>query len=236
MKLKNWWVNYMLKNIKQGLVVSCQALETEPLHSSFIMSKMALAAKEGGAAGIRANSKEDIMAIKKEVSLPVVGIVKRNYEDSEVFITATKKEIEELVQSGCEMIAMDATLRKRPGGVSLKELVAFAREKNPTVQLMADISSIEDAKMAEKLGFDCISSTLYGYTKETNGRKLYENDFTFLKDVLKEVNVPVIAEGNIMSPEMLKRAFEIGVYSVVVGGAITRPQQITARFAGYIPK
>ncbi|MFZ7946225.1 MULTISPECIES: N-acetylmannosamine-6-phosphate 2-epimerase [Bacillaceae] len=226
----------MLERIKHGLVVSCQALDQEPLHSSYIMSKMALAAKEGGAVGIRANSKEDIIAIKQEVTLPVIGIVKRDYEDSEVFITATKKEIEELIESGCEMIAMDATLRSRPNGLSLEELVSFAREKNPAVQLMADTSSVEEAIHAEKLGFDCVGTTLYGYTNESNGSKLYENDFAFLKNVVKAVSIPVIAEGNIMTPEMMKRAFEIGVYSVVVGGAITRPQQITARFAAQIPK
>src|SRR6185312_3789538 len=112
----------MRGKIKHGLVASCQALENEPLHSSFIMSKMALAAHLGGAAGIRANSKQDILAIKEEVTLPVVGIVKRDYPDSDIFITATKKEVEELIESGCEMIAMDATLRQRPYGETLKSL------------------------------------------------------------------------------------------------------------------
>src|SRR5689334_12542433 len=100
----------MLNEIKGRLVVSCQALDDEPLHSSFIMGKMALAAKEGGASGIRANTKEDIIAIKEEVTLPVIGIVKRDYEDSEIYITATKAEIDELIESGCEMIALDATM------------------------------------------------------------------------------------------------------------------------------
>lgn len=226
----------MLEKIKHRLVVSCQALDNEPLHSSFIMGKMALAAKEGGASGIRANSKEDIMAIKKEVTLPVIGIVKRDYDDSEVFITATKREIDELLESGCEMIALDATMRNRPGGVTIEELVSYARSKNPAVQLMADISTVEDAIQAEKLGFDCVSTTLYGYTNETNGHKLYDEDFAFLKSIVNEVSIPVIAEGNIMTPEMLKRAFELGVFSVVVGGAITRPQQITARFAEQLPR
>jgi N-acylglucosamine-6-phosphate 2-epimerase len=226
----------MLKQIKDRLVVSCQALDNEPLHSSYIMSKMALAAKEGGASGIRANSKADIIAIKEEVSLPVIGIVKRNYEDSEVFITATKKEMDELLESGCEMIALDATMRKRPGNLSLEELVSYIREKDPTIQLMADISSSEEAKKAEKLGFDCVGTTLYGYTNETRNSKLYDNDFSFLKNVCKAVSIPVIAEGNIMSPEMLKRAFEIGVHAVVVGGAITRPQQITAKFVEQISR
>ena len=234
MKWKKWKVNKMLNEIKGRLVVSCQALDEEPLHSSYIMGKMSLAAKEGGASGIRANSKEDIIAIKDEVSLPVIGIVKRNYEDSEIYITATKREIDELIESCCEMIALDATMRIRPGNLSLSELVSYAREKSPTVELMADIASIEDAINAEKLGFDCVGTTLLGYTKETNGRKPYDNDFAFLKDVLKEVSIPVIAEGNINTPKMLKRVLEIGAHAAVVGGAITRPQQITAQFVAEI--
>lgn len=222
-------------HLPKDLIVSCQALENEPLHSSFIMGKMALAAYQGGAKGIRANSKEDIIEIKKEVSLPVIGIVKRDYAGSDVFITATTKEIDELIDSGCEVIAMDATTNKRPKE-SLAELVAYARAQAPHIELMADCSSLEDARIADELGFDYIGTTLHGYTAETKGKRLYDHDFSFLKDVVATVKQPVIAEGNIMSPEMLARAFDIGVYSVVVGGAITRPQQITERFANEIKK
>lgn len=220
----------MLNLIKGGLVVSCQALEHEPLHSSFIMARMALAAKEGGAAGIRANSMQDIIAIKQEISLPVIGIVKRDYEGSEVFITATKKEIDELLESGCEMIAMDATMRNRPHGETLLELVNYCRGKNPSVQIMADVSTLSEALFAQQLGFDCVSTTLYGYTRDTSLYKLYHNDFAFLKLLLKELQIPVIAEGNVLTPEMFKRCLELGAASVVVGGAITRPKDITARF------
>lgn len=220
----------MLERIKKKLVVSCQALENEPLHSPFIMSKMALAAVEGGASGIRANSKEDVIAIKKEVSVPVVGLVKRNYKDSDVYITATKREIDELLESGCEMIAMDATLRKRPMNETIPGLIAYIKEKNPAVLLMADIAAVEDAIEAEQAGFDCVSTTLYGYTNETKECKLYDNDFDFLRKVMDAVSIPVIAEGNIYTPEMARRAMEMGAYSVIVGGAITRPQQITSRF------
>ena len=220
----------MLNEVKDRLIVSCQALPNEPLHSSFIMSKMALAAKQGGAKGIRANSKEDIIAIKKEVDLPVIGIVKRDYDNSSVFITATFKEIDELLDSGCEMIAMDATHRERPENIPLSDLVNYVREKNPTIQLMADIATLEDAIQSEKLGFDCISTTLHGYTEETQGRKLYDHDFEFLKNVLEHVKVPVIAEGNVMTPEMYKRCMDLGAYSCVVGGAITRPRDITQLF------
>lgn len=220
----------MLETVKGALIVSCQALPDEPLHSSFIMSKMALAAKEGGAAGIRANTKEDILKIKEEVDLPVVGIVKRDYEGSPIYITATYQEIDELIESKCEMIAMDATSLQRPDGITVEQLVDYAKEKAPQVELMADIATLEDAKQAEKLGFDCISTTLHGYTEETATKKLYDNDFAFLKEVLKAVSIPVIAEGNVQTPEMLKRCIELGAYSAVVGGSITRPKDITSRF------
>lgn len=215
--------------LPQGLIVSCQALPDEPLHSSFIMSKMALAAKEGGAVGIRANTKEDILAIKNEVDLPIIGIVKRDYEGSNVFITATQKEVDELLESGCEVIAMDATLRKRPKE-DLETLVKYVRERAPHIELMADIATLSEAKNAETLGFDYIGTTLHGYTEETQGQVLYANDFQFLDDVLTHVNQKVIAEGNVMTPEMLKTVTDKGVHASVVGGAITRPRDITRRF------
>ncbi|MCS4486553.1 N-acetylmannosamine-6-phosphate 2-epimerase [Staphylococcus americanisciuri] len=219
--------------LPQGLIVSCQALEDEPLHSSFIMSKMALAAKEGGAVGIRANTKEDIIAIKQEVDLPVIGIVKRDYDHSSVFITATKKEVDELLESGCEVIALDATLRQRPAE-SLEDLVQYIRSQAPEVEIMADIATLEEAKNADRLGFDYIGTTLHGYTEDTQGKVLYADDFAFLTAVLENVNQKVIAEGNVITPEMLKVVFDKGVYASVVGGAITRPRDITKRFVSMI--
>lgn len=216
--------------LPNDLIVSCQALEDEPLHSSFIMGKMALAAYQGGAKGIRANSKEDIQTIKQEVNLPVIGIVKRDYTDSDVYITATTKEINELIESSCEVIAMDATSSERPKE-SLSDLVRYAREQAPNVELMADISTVDEAIHADKLGFDYVGTTLHGYTTATKGGKVFKDDFKFLKDIVAAVRAPVIAEGNIQTPDMLARAFEIGVHAVVVGGAITRPKQITERFA-----
>lgn len=104
-----------VEQLKGKLIVSCQALPHEPLHSSFIMGRMALAAKEGGAFGIRANTKEDIREIQSQVDLPVIGIVKRDYEDSKVYITPTMKEIDELMEVKPEIIALDATGALRPG-------------------------------------------------------------------------------------------------------------------------
>ncbi|HDB8419648.1 TPA: N-acetylmannosamine-6-phosphate 2-epimerase [Staphylococcus aureus] len=215
--------------LPHGLIVSCQALPDEPLHSSFIMSKIALAAYEGGAVGIRANTKEDILVIKEAVDLPVIGIVKRDYEHSDVFITATSKEVDELIESRCEVIALDATLQQRPKE-TLDELVSYIRTHAPNVEIMADIATVEEAKNAARLGFDYIGTTLHGYTSYTQGQLLYQNDFQFLKDVLQSVDAKVIAEGNVITPDMYKRVMDLGVHCSVVGGAITRPKEITKRF------
>lgn len=215
--------------LPQGLIVSCQALPDEPLHSSFIMSKMALAAYQGGAVGIRANTKEDIQAIQQEVNLPIIGIVKRDYEGSKVFITATSQEVDELIESGCEVIALDATTQTRPKE-SLSVLVAYIREHAPNVEIMADISTLEEAKQADELGFDYVGTTLRGYTDYTKGHILYEDNFQFLKDVLEAVDAKVIAEGNVITPEMFETVSNLGVHCTVVGGAITRPKEITQRF------
>lgn len=223
-----------MKEIKKGLVVSCQALEHEPLHSSYIMSRMAVAAKEGGAIGIRANTVQDIRAIKDAVNLPVIGIIKKDYEGSDVYITPTYSEVKELAEIGVEIIAMDGTLHKRPNSESLEEIVKEIKKNYPNIKLMADIATVEEAKVCEKIGFDFIGTTLHGYTKETLGWDISKNDFEYLKELLKIIKLPIIAEGKIDTPEKAKRVLDLGCYSVVVGGAITRPQEITKKFTNKI--
>lgn len=218
------------EKLKGNLIVSCQALEDEPLHSSFIMGRMAVAAKQGGASGIRANSVEDIKEIKKLVDLPIIGIIKRDYSDSDVFITATMKEIDELMAVKPEIIALDATSSIRPNGETLDDFYQAIREKYPKVSLMADCSTFEEIMKADTLGFDFIGTTLVGYTKQSKGNKIEANDFSLMQKAVKNVDHPIIAEGNINTPEKVKRVLEIGVYSVVVGSAITRPQLITETF------
>ena len=220
----------MLEDIKNHLIVSCQALEYEPLHSSFIMSKMALAAYQGGAKGIRANTIEDIQAIKKEVDLPIIGIIKQEYEGSVVFITPTIKEVDALVKEGVDIIAMDATIRERPHHIYLDDFFKEIRKKYPNQKFMADCSTIEEAIHADELGFDFIGTTMVGYTKESKGLKIEENDFEIIRTIIQKVKHPVIAEGNIDTPQKAKRVLELGCYSVVVGSIITRPQLITKIF------
>lgn len=222
----------ILKKIKGGLIVSCQALETEPLYDSFIMSKMAWAAYLGGAVGIRANTVADIKAIKEKVDLPVIGIIKQVYDDSDVYITPTMKEIDALVNIGCEIIAVDATNRPRPNGVTLEKFFKAVRNKYPNQLFMADTSCFDEGKRAEELGFDLIGTTMAGYTPYTEGVAL--PDFKLMKRYVAELNKPIIAEGGIWTPDELKKAIDIGVHSAVIGTAITRPMDITKRFVNAI--
>lgn len=224
-------MNEKVESLKGNLIVSCQALPHEPLHSSFIMGRMALAAKEGGAFGIRANTKEDIKEIQSQVDLPVIGIVKRDYEDSDVYITPTMKEIDELMEVQPEIIAMDATISKRPGHVSLDEFFCEVKKKYPNQLFMADCSTVEEAIHADELGFDFIGTTMVGYTKQSKGDQIEANDFEILREILAKVKHRVVAEGNINTPEKAKRVIELGAFTVVVGSIITRPQLITKSFA-----
>lgn len=216
----------MLEKLKGGLIVSCQALPDEPLHSSFIMSRMAVAAKQGGAVGIRAQSREDILAIEKVVDLPIIGIVKRNYDDSDIYITPTSKEILELLDTRSEIIALDATKRKRPHGEKIEDLVQMIHENGRLA--MADCSTYEECQTAQAIGFDLVSTTLAGYTPYS--RNINGPDRELIRKCSHNLKVPVIAEGKIHYPSQLKEVIEEGAFAAVVGGAITRPQEITKRF------
>lgn len=192
-----------LEKVKGKLIVSCQALEDEPLHSSFIMGRMAYAALVGGASGIRANTISDIQEIKKNVDLPIIGIIKQQYGDNQVYITPTMKEIDALAAEGVDIIALDGTKRERPDGNTLENLMKEAKIKYPNQLFMADISSVEEAVEAARVGFDIVGTTLVGYTEYTKGK----DPLTELEKVIKAVTVPVIGEGNIDTPVKAKKAW-----------------------------
>ena len=219
-----------IASLKGKLIVSCQALPNEPLHSSFIMGRMALAAQQGGASGIRANTKEDIAEIQQNVDLPIIGIVKRDYEDSIIYITPTMKEIDELMEVKPEIIAMDATISTRPGGKTLDDFFHEAKAKYPHQLFMADCSTVAEAVHADELGFDFVGTTMVGYTPESKGNHIEADDFQIIRTILEKAKHRVIAEGNIDTPQKLVRVTQLGVFSTVVGSIITRPQVITKRF------
>ena len=223
-------MNQKIEALKGELIVSCQALSQEPLHSSYIMSRMAVAALEGGGKGIRANTREDIKAIQEQVDLPIIGIVKRDYPDCKVYITPTMKEVDELMEVKPEIIALDATGALRPGGITLKQFIEQIRKKYPDQLLMADCSTVKEAQYADQIGFDFIGTTMVGYTEQSAGDKIEKDDFRIIREILNSVKHPVIAEGNINTPEKAKRVKELGVFSIVVVSVITRPQLITRAF------
>ena len=219
-----------MNHLKRGLIVSCQAVKGEPLYGYGIMHLFAKAAKEGGATGIRALV-DDIDSIKNEVGLPIIGLVKEIYNDSEIYITPTKKEIDRLLATKCDVVCMDATLRARPEGETLEGLYEYARANANGREIMADVSTLEEAINADRLGFDYISTTMRGYTPYTTQYEIPDVDF--VAECLKHVkNAKVIAEGGVFEVSHMERISEVNPYAVVVGSAITRPKVITERLLG----
>lgn len=218
----------VMKLLHKGLIVSCQALAHEPLHSSFIMGRLAVAAKEGGAKGIRANSPQDIMEIRRVVDLPIIGLHKVDYPGTQVYITPTLKEVDALVEAGADIIAIDATKRPRVQGESLESFFGNVRKRYPNQLFMADTSCYEEGVIAQNVGFDMVSTTMAGYTPYTQGREL--PDIELMRRFVQTLQIPVIAEGGIGTPQQLQTAMQTGVWAAVVGTAITRPQTITKSF------
>lgn len=220
------------KRIQHGLVVSCQALEDEPLYGSLHMAAMAKAAEMGGAIGIRANGENDIMAIKQTVNLPIIGLKKRKVEEFDVFITPTVEDALHVHAAGADIIAIDGTNRDRPDGMSLQETIEILKRKG--IKIMADISTYEEGIFAADVGADYISTTLSGYTAYTQQDPT--PNFELLHKLVENLRLPVVAEGNIKTGEEARRALELGAEFVVVGSAITRPQMIVADFVSEINK
>ena len=210
-----------------GLVVSCQALEDEPLHGAPIMAAMARAAVAGGAVGIRANSPVDIAAIKAAVDVPLIGLYKEAISGYEVYITPTVEHARAVAAAGADIIAVDATLRPHPHGLDAAELIRRIKAETGK-PVLADIATLEEGLSAWQAGADALSTTLSGYTADSPRQEA--PDFTLLRRLAAQAAIPVFAEGRIATPEQALRALELGAYAVIVGSAITRPQWITRQF------
>lgn len=220
----------LFQSLQGGLIVSCQALEHEPLYrpEGGIMPLMALAAERAGAVGIRANTVRDITQIKEVTDLPIIGIIKKDYPGTEMYITVTMDEVDALVRCGTEIIAVDGSCRLRPGGVRSTEFIRTIKDKYPDQLVMADIATFEEGMAAAEAGADFVGTTLSGYTPQTAAVKSLNE--TLIGRLARECPARVVAEGRVHTPEMAGRCLELGAFCVVVGGAITRPQEIAERF------
>lgn len=222
-----------------GLVVSCQASEGEPLDAPQHICALALSALNGGACALRLEGVENISYVRKHVEVPIIGLAKSKAikpvdRVRSVFITATFAEAKEIAAAGADIIALDATGRSRPDGLSLKETITMIHEQLGK-SVWADIATVDEAVYAEESGADLITTTLYGYTEETQKSEEAGPDFELVERMCQRLNRPVALEGRIWSPYEVTKAFELGVHCVSVGSAITRPQLITRRFVNAIP-
>lgn len=221
----------ILKSLFHGLIVSCQALPDEPLYGSACMAAMARAALMGGAVGIRANTPVDIGAIHHEVGLPIIGLYKQVVPGCEVYITPTILAASEVARAGADIIALDATLRPHPENLSAADLIVGVKQQTGKL-VLADIDTVYAGIAAAKAGADAVSTTLSGYTADSP--KSTEPDFDLIQHLTNCLEIPVIAEGRFWTVEQVNQAFDLGAFAVVIGGAITRPQQITRRFVDHI--
>ena len=226
--------NSLLESIRGKMIVSCQAVKGEPLYleNGSIMYLMARAAKMAGSPAIRTSSIEDVKAVKKETGLPVIGLVKIQYPGYESYITPTMKEVDDLVEAESDVVALDCTLRKRGDGKTVNEFIKEIRERHGDILLMADISNYEEGVNAASCGVDIVGTTMSGYTDYTP--KTDQPDYELMRRLAKDLDIPVIGEGKIHSPQQAVEALRTGVWSIVVGGAITRPLEIANRFMAAI--
>ena len=224
-------MNDILNRIKGTVVVSVQAMPNEPLYLEQCMIGMMKSVVNGGAGALRLAGARDVKNAKKLFNLPIIGLTKpniipKNYKEL-VYITPNIKEVIELVEAGADVIATDATQRKRPNNEKLQDLIKYIHINKRLA--MADISTLEEGLNAKELGADIISTTLAGYTLESANSPASEPDFELLKQLVEQTQLPVVLEGRIWEPEQVNKAFELGAHCVVIGSAITRPQLITKR-------
>lgn len=228
-----------LESLRNGVIVSAQAADNEPLNKPEHLLALALSGINGGAKGLRLEGAANIKLIRQHTELPIIGLLKNesiaeSARLSSVYITSTFSEAKEISDAGADIIALDATPRKRPDGLTIEETIKRIHDELDK-PVWADVSSFAEGVAAAEWGADVVSTTLYGYTEETKLDSDAPPSFDFLEKLCKNLKKHVVLEGRVWHPEEVTKAFELGAFAVVVGSAITRPQLITKRFVKAIP-
>lgn len=218
----------VIQALCQGLIVSCQAPVDSPLHEPTVIAAIAQAALNQGAVGVRIDTPAHISAVRQRSLAPIIGLWKQQLAGYEVYITPQFHHAAAIAQAGADIIAIDATLRNRPGGETVATLIKRIHEELGK-QVLADVDTIDAAIAAEAAGADLVATTLYGYTARTN--HLCTPGFDLLTELIKLLDIPVICEGGISSPQLVRHALDLGAYAVVVGTAITGIDHQVKRFA-----
>ncbi len=227
-------MNDLLKQLKGGMIVSCQAEGDDPFNADpEYMALFARAAEMGGAIGIRTQGIEKLKAIKRAVKLPVIGLLKSIFPDGTVCITGSFKEVEQLIEAGSDIVAIDGTFRKREG-LTGPEFIREVKNRYGCI-VLADIATYAEAMACEEAGADCVSTTLNGYTPDT--LQFHDGpNYDVLKECVDGLSIPVFAEGRYNTPEDAGKAMRLNAYAVISGTAITRPRVITQWFVNEIKK
>lgn len=225
-------MNEVLKRLKNKVIISSQAMPDEPLYEESAMTAMIKSVLNGGAGGLRLAGERDIKNARALTDAAIIGITKPDKLPDDwinrVYITPSIADAKKVADAGADIVAFDGTSRKRECQNSLKDIIDFVKSQNKLA--MADIATKEEALNCEKLGADIVSTTLAGYTAQTQHLDMNCPDWDLLCDLVKSLKCPIILEGRIWTPQDVRRAFDLGAYAVVVGSAVTRPQLITKRF------
>lgn len=219
-----------MTTLRRGLIVSCQAEEGSPFNSPQFIAAFAKAAELGGAVGVRVRDPENVRVVTACTELPIIGLTKGTFDSGGVLITPTIDDVLRLLDAGADIIAVDATIRRRPNGMSGNEFLRLVRSKVPG-PLVADVSNLHEGLAAADAGADFIATTLSGYV-EGSVQSKYEPDYRLIKEIVSRTQTPVIAEGRIWSPQQARKALSCGAFAVCIGSAITRPVDIVRRFVG----
>ncbi|MGI0479582.1 N-acetylmannosamine-6-phosphate 2-epimerase [Geminocystis sp. CENA526] len=218
----------MIETLKSSLIISCQAPSDSPLHHPDIISTIALACVNQGAKGLRIDSPSHIKAVKKLLpDIPVIGLWKQMGLDSSVYITPRFEDAVAVSEAGADIIAIDATLRSRPNGETMPQLIAKIKQELGK-PIMADIDTFESSIEASQAGADFIGTTLYAYTEAT--QNLIPPSFEFIEKLVKTIDKPIICEGGVKTPQEVRKALDLGCFAVVVGTAITGIDLLAKRF------